>query len=105
MWALREKHDCAHAGVISEATFPRVISRATIMVLIFGGMALAGLEALGADLGAVHDRVAAVELEGVLERVQPFALVALVAAVDQPVATGPQQGGRAVEALVAGSTQ
>src|SRR5271166_633404 len=44
---------------------------------------LGRVEALGAGLGAVHDRVAAVEAERVLEIVEPLAL-GLVARVDEP---------------------
>ena len=56
------------------------------------GDGLGWIEALRAGVGAVHDRVAAVELERVLQRVQPVA-GGLVAAVDQP-AIGLQQGRR-----------
>ena len=44
---------------------------------------LGGVETLGADLGAVHDRVAAIELEGVFQVVEALAR-RLVAAVGQP---------------------
>src|SRR5690606_365556 len=58
---------------------------------------LARVEALGAGAGAVHDRVAAVELERILQIVQARAGV-LVAAVDDP-AVGLQQDRRAQVAL------
>src|SRR3954468_3989619 len=60
---------------------------------------LGGIEALRAGLGAVHDRVAAVETERVLEIVEPLAL-GLVTAVGQP-AIGLQQNGRAEIAVAA----
>src|SRR6056297_1559953 len=44
---------------------------------------LGGVEALGAGLGAVHDRVTAIELERIFQIVQPLAR-RLVAAVDDP---------------------
>src|SRR6478609_9014365 len=53
------------------------------------GDRLGRIEALGAGLGAVHDGVAAIELKGVLEIVEPLGR-RLVAAVDQP-AIGLQQ--------------
>src|SRR5690606_3710537 len=52
---------------------------------------LGGVQPLGAGLGAVHDRVAAVELERILEVVEPLRR-RLVAAVDEP-AIGLQQDG------------
>ena len=61
------------------------------------GDGLGGVEALRAGLGAVHDGVAAVEPERVLEIVEPLA-GRLVAAVLEP-AVGLQQRGRAEEAL------
>src|SRR5579872_6243414 len=57
------------------------------------GDRLGGVEALGAGLRAVHDGVATVELERVLEIIEPF-FGRLVAAVDEP-AIGLQQHGRA----------
>src|SRR5947207_5746395 len=47
------------------------------------GDCLGGVQALRARLGAVHDGVAAVELERVLERIEALA-VCLVARIDQP---------------------
>src|SRR5690242_12643747 len=47
------------------------------------GDRLRGVEALGTDLGAIHDGVAAIELERVFERIEPFALM-LVAAIGDP---------------------
>src|SRR5204862_379576 len=61
------------------------------------GDRLGRVEALGAGLGAVHDGVAAVEAERVLERVEPLA-GPLVAAVGDP-AIGLQQHGRPEIAL------
>src|SRR5690606_26194398 len=58
---------------------------------------LGGIEPLRAGAGAVHDGVAAVELEGILQLVQARAGV-LVAAVDDP-AVGLQQDRRAEVAL------
>ena len=57
------------------------------------GDRLGGVQALGADVGAVHDRVAAVEAERVLELVEPLA-GRLVAAVGEP-AIGLEQDRRA----------
>ena len=57
------------------------------------GDRLGRVEAFRAGLGAVHDRVAAIEAERVFQVVEPLA-GRLVAAVDQP-AIGLQQGGRA----------
>ena len=59
------------------------------------GDRLGRVEALGADVGAVHDRVAAIEPERVLKLVEPLA-GRLVAAVGQP-AIGLQQDRRAEE--------
>src|ERR1700704_4873586 len=61
------------------------------------GDGLGRVEALGAGLGAIHDGVAAVEPERVLELVEPLAL-GLVAAVGQP-AIGLQQDGGSEIAL------
>src|SRR6185437_10332497 len=47
------------------------------------GDRLGGIEALRAGLGAVHDRVAAVELEWIVERIEALAGL-LVARVDDP---------------------
>src|SRR5687767_14566049 len=58
---------------------------------------LGGVEALGADVGAVHDRVAAVEPERVLELVEPLAGM-FVAAVGKP-AIGLEQDRRTEEAV------
>src|SRR5579883_2889857 len=58
---------------------------------------LGGVEVLGAGLGAVHDGVAAIEAERVLELVETVA-GRLVAAVGDP-AEGLQQDGRAEIAL------
>ena len=55
------------------------------------------VEALGADVRAIHDRVAAVEAERVLQPVEPLA-GRLVAAVGQP-AIGLEQDRRAEEAV------
>ena len=44
---------------------------------------LAGVESFGAGLGAVHDRVAAVELEAVVQRLQTL-LSLLIARVNDP---------------------
>ena len=66
--------------------------RSTISFLI-SAIALAGFEALGADLGAVHDGVAAVEAERIFQLVEPLA-GHLVAAVGEP-AIGLQQDGGA----------
>src|SRR6202008_700265 len=52
-------------------------------------------QALGADVGAVHDRVAAIEAEGIFQLVEPLA-GHLVAAVRQP-AIGLEQDCRAEE--------
>jgi hypothetical protein len=54
-------------------------------LLLEGGDGLAGVEALGAGLGAVHDRVAAEQLEGVVQLSQAL-LGQLVAAVLDPSA-------------------
>ena len=62
------------------------------------GDRLRRVEPLGADVGAVHDRVAAIEPERVLELVEPFA-GRLVAAVGEP-AIGLEQH-RRPEELVA----
>src|SRR3954449_7178755 len=61
------------------------------------GDGLGGVEALGAGLGAIHDGMAAVEPERVLEIVEAVP-GRLVAAVLQP-AVGLQQRGRTEEAL------
>src|SRR5688572_12135810 len=61
------------------------------------GDRLGRVEALGAGVGAVHDRVAAVEAERILELVEPLALH-LVAAVGEP-AIGLEQDGGAEEAV------
>src|SRR3990170_2597411 len=61
------------------------------------GDRLGRVEVLGAGLGAVHDGVAAVEAERVLERVETLAGM-LVAAVDDP-AIGLQQDRRAEKAI------
>ncbi len=67
---------------------------------------LGRIQALGAGLGAVHDGVAAEQLERIFELVQAIT-GGLVAAVDQP-AVGLQQHGRAQVAItippVAGTT-
>src|ERR1700758_4517714 len=60
---------------------------------------LGGIEILRADVGAVHDGVAAVEPEGILELIEPLA-GRLVAAVDDP-AVGGEQCRRTEEALAA----
>src|SRR5271169_4032312 len=60
---------------------------------------LGRVETLGAGLGAVHDRVAAVEAERVLEIVEPLAL-GLVARVDEP-AVGLEED-RRTQVAVAG---
>src|SRR5450755_4423970 len=57
------------------------------------GNGLGGIEALRAGLGAVHDGVAAIEPERILEIVEPLA-GGLIAAVLDP-ARRLQQGGRA----------
>src|SRR3954452_5513685 len=59
------------------------------------GDRLGGVEALGADVGAVHDRVAAVEAERVLELVEALAGI-FVAAVGEP-AIGLQEDRRPEE--------
>src|SRR5262245_45849341 len=61
------------------------------------GDRLGGIEPLRAGLGAVHDGVAAIEPERVLENVEPLA-GRLVAAVVEPAARLQQRGG-AEEAL------
>src|SRR5215475_6572456 len=61
------------------------------------GDGLGRVQVLGAGLRAVHDGVAAIEPERVLELVQPLA-PGLVAAIRQP-ALGLQQDGRAQVAL------
>src|SRR3954465_9501006 len=61
------------------------------------GDRLGRVEALRADVGAVHDRVAAIEAERILELVQPLA-GHLLAAVGEP-AIGLEQDGRAEEAV------
>src|SRR5580692_6266889 len=53
---------------------------------------LGRVQALWAGLGAVHDRVAAIEAERVLKIVQPLAL-RFVAGIDEPT-IGLQQDGR-----------
>src|SRR5688572_33428250 len=58
---------------------------------------LGRIEALGADVGAVHDRVAAIEAEGILQLVEPLARH-LVAAVGKP-AIGLEQDRGAEELL------
>src|SRR3954471_19254536 len=58
---------------------------------------LGGIEALRAGVGAVHDRVAAVEPERIVQGVEPLPR-RLVARVDQP-AIGLQEGGRAEKAI------
>src|SRR4051794_2031389 len=58
---------------------------------------LGGVEALRAGVGAVHDRVAAVKPERVVQGVEPLAR-RLVAAIDQP-AIGLEERGRAQEAV------
>src|SRR5471030_3190389 len=63
------------------------------------GDRLGRIEALGTGLGAVHDRVAAIEPERVLELVEALAL-GFVAAVGDP-AIGLQQDGRAEIAVAA----
>src|SRR5688500_13598458 len=57
--------------------------RALDQHLLGFGDRLGGVEAFGADVGAVHDGVAAVEAERVLELVEPLA-GHLVAAVGEP---------------------
>src|SRR5712672_3175090 len=61
------------------------------------GDGLRRIEALGAGLGAIHDGVAAIEPERILELVEPLAR-GLVAAVGEP-AVGLQQDGGAEVAL------
>src|SRR5579862_9661246 len=61
------------------------------------GDGLGRVETLGAGLGAVHDRVAAVEAERVFQRVEPVAGL-LVAAVGEP-AIGLQEDRRPEIAL------
>src|SRR5262245_16891298 len=61
------------------------------------GNRLRGIEAFRADLCAIHDRVAAIELERIFERIEPFALM-FVAAIGDPTLR-LQQGRRAHEAL------
>src|SRR5690606_23730968 len=61
--------------------------------LLDRGDGLGRVQPLRANLGAVHDGVAAIELEWILEVVETL-LRGLVAAVDQP-AIGLQQHGRA----------
>src|SRR5688500_19210215 len=61
------------------------------------GDRLGRVEALGADVRAVHDRVAAIEAERILQLVEPLA-GQLVAAVGQP-AIGLEQDGRAEETV------
>src|SRR5271165_560743 len=61
------------------------------------GDRLGGVQALRAGLGAVHDRVAAVEAERVLEIVEPLAL-RFVARIDEP-AVRLQQDRRAKVAV------
>src|SRR5213595_257108 len=63
------------------------------------GDGLRRIETLGAGLGAVHDGVAAIQPERILELVEPFAL-GLVAAVGEP-AIGLQQDGRTEIAVAA----
>src|SRR5689334_6624690 len=58
---------------------------------------LGGVEALGTGFGAVHDRVATIQLERVFEGVEPLA-GGLVARIRQP-AVGLQQGRRAEVAV------
>src|SRR6188472_1328962 len=52
---------------------------------------LGGIETLGTCFGAIHDRVAAIELEWILEVVEPL-LGRLVATVDQPTIGLEQDG-------------
>ena len=47
------------------------------------GNTLAWVQTLGADLGAVHDSLALVQLEGIIQIVQPF-LCEVVTAVNDP---------------------
>src|SRR5438132_324286 len=61
------------------------------------GDRLRRVEILGTHVGAVHDRMAAVEAEGILELVEALA-GGLVAAVDNPTIRG-QQGRGAEEAI------
>jgi hypothetical protein len=76
----------------------RVISALALDEHFFDlGDGLGGVEIFGAHVGAVHDRMAAVEAEGILELVEALA-GGLVAAVDNPT-IGGQQGGGAEEAI------
>jgi hypothetical protein len=56
--------------------------RSTIIFLI-SAMALAGLSPLGQVLGAIHDGVAAIEAERILEMIDSFAR-RLIPRIDQP---------------------
>lgn len=51
-------------------------------LLLDGGDGLAGVEALGAGLGAVHDGVAAEQLEGVVQRGQTLGGQLVTAVLD-----------------------
>ena len=73
----------------------RSLSRPLGDQLLDLGDRLGRVEALGADVRAVHDRVAAIEAERVLELVEPLA-GRLVAAVGEP-AIGLEQDRRAEE--------
>lgn len=49
------------------------------------GNGLAGVQALGADLGTVHDGLALVQLEGIIQIVQPLLSEVVTAVNDPPV--------------------
>ena len=74
--------------------------RSTIIFLI-SAIAFAGFRPFGQTLRAVHDRVAAVEAERILQVVEPLA-GRLVAAVDQPAIGLEERGG--AEIAIARST-
>src|SRR3954447_21772514 len=79
-------------------TPPRPASDRPLHQQLLGlGDRLGRVEALGADVRAVHDRVAAIEAERILELVEPLAGL-LVAAVGEP-AIGLEQDGGAEEAV------
>src|SRR6185437_1616869 len=91
----RQRHRSARAS----ASISRYASRLALdQHALDLGDGLRGIQILRADVRAVHDGVAAIETERVLQRIEPLA-GRLVAAVDDPAVRGQQ--GRGPEKTVA----
>ena len=89
----RQRHSSRPAGSrrLGLPLRPRSARRSTSIFLI-SAIARAGIEVLRAHVRAVHDGVAAVQPERILELIEPLA-GRLVAAVDDPAVRGQQRRG------------